>query len=118
MTSPIRFRYIMDNKIFEEFKKLLREADFQHLIKMGAPLDEYDHEALYLYEQIKTSNSIEEIQKIIWDHFYHSFCTGTKYSPDGLKKPWAMGKKRAIEVIGTLDTYRTIAENIKKLIGE
>lgn len=107
----------MDYKKLEEFKKILIEADPQHLIKIGAPLDEYDHEALYLYEHISSQDTVTDIQKKIWDHFYDSFCTGTSYAKDGTYKEVIMSKEKAITHIGTVDTYKEIAEKIKKVIG-
>lgn len=104
--------------ICEEFKRLFREADFQHLIKIGAPLDEYDHEALYLFHQIVPSDSVFDIQNKIWNHFYDSFCTGTSFSKNGNEKEWKANEKRAKKMIGTLDTYLEIAQKIKKLIGD
>lgn len=93
--------------ILDKLKRLLRKADFQHLIKMGAPSDEYDSEAQYLYEHISPLHSVEEIQQIIWNCFYEGFCTDTEHKKDS--------KERAIQIIGTLDTYKSIAKEIKKI---
>jgi hypothetical protein len=98
----------------EEFKKLFRDADFQSLIKMGAPPDEYDHEAVFLYNKIVSTDSVADIQKKIWDHFYDSFCTSYKLDDD---IPIYDSNSKAVRIIGTVDNYKEIAEQIKKLIG-
>jgi len=116
--SPFSFEVNMEDRILEEFKRLFREADFQHLIKIGAPLDEYDHEALFLYKVISSKDSVKDIQNKIWDHFYESFCTGEEVSPNNSIKPYKMNTNRAIQIIGTLNTYKEIAEKIKTLLNE
>jgi len=107
----------MENIVLNEFKRIFREADFQGFIKIGAPLDEYDNEALYLYKNISSKDTIEEIQKKIWEHFYNSFCTGTSYSEDGKYKKYSMSIKKAKEYIGTVDAYKEVAEKLKEAIN-
>ena len=104
----------MEDMVLQEFKRLFREADFQHLIKMGAPLDEYDNEALSLYTDILPQDSIIDIQKKIWGCFYNSFCVGISCFGE---KHYMFDDKGVEECIGTLDTYKEIAEKIKKIIG-
>jgi len=108
----------MEDKILREFKRLFREADFQGLIKMGAPLDEYDHEALYLYRTISNKDSVKDIQNKIWDNFYENFCTGESNTADGKTDSYEMNTKMAIKTIGTLEIYKEIAEKIKDLLNE
>jgi putative alpha-1,2-mannosidase len=102
--------------VLEEFKKLFKESDFQGLIKIGAPVDEYDHEASYLYEHIEKTDSVEEIKKKIWDHFYHSFCTGTTYNADGTQEEWHASEEFVLSMIGTQERYHDIAVKIKSLL--
>lgn len=104
--------------MLDEFKRIFREADLQNLIKIGAPADEYDTEALFLYENISPSFSIEDIQQKIWHHFYNSFCSGFIYKNDKRTVCYIPTKQEAEKTIGTVDNYKKIAESIKRLIGD
>jgi hypothetical protein len=105
------------DSILDEFKTLFREADFQNLIKFGAPDDEYDHEAIFLYKHISKKDSIEDIQQKIWDYFHHSFCTYDTFDKDdNIMRHSKSSKEESISIIGTLDTYKEIAEKIHKLL--
>lgn len=106
----------MEDRILEEFKRLFREFDFQHLIKMGAPLDEYDSEALYLYRTISSEDSIKDIQNKIWNLFYKQFCTGESHNINGTAVQYKMDLGQALQTIGTLETYKEIAEKINGLL--
>lgn len=107
----------MENIILQEFKRLFSEFDFQHLIKMGAPLDEYDNEALYLYRTISPEDSIKDIQDKIWNIFYKQFCTGESHSIDGINVSSKMDMQYVLHIIGTIETYKEIAEKIKVLLN-
>jgi hypothetical protein len=105
-----------DHKLLA-IEQLLSEADFQHLIKIGAPTDEYDHEAQYIYDLVKSTDSVADIQQKIWNVFYTAFCTGTSYKPDGIEHEFEMAYEKAVTHIGTVDNYLEIAQKIKLIFG-
>jgi hypothetical protein len=99
--------------VLEEFKTILRKADFMGLIKIGAPLDEYDSEALHLSLELKGSESLLQIQQKVWDEFYHAFCTGTQGVSD---IPFKMSKDEAIRTIGSIDRFRHVSIQLKEVL--
>lgn len=103
MLPPIFFGDRMKNKKLDAIEKILVEHDPVKLIKMGAPLDEYDHEALLIYERINRYNSVEKMQQIIYDVFVAQF--GDK-------------RRTAIKTIGPFENYKEIAVKVKKVIGD
>lgn len=107
-----------EKDLLEEFKKLFLEADFQGLIRMGAPKDEYDSEAKSVYELVRPTDTVLEIQKKIWDIFYNNFCVGYGGITTSQYKIIKMSHRQAIKMIGKLENYKDIAEKIKKLIGD
>lgn len=92
----------MKDKKLEAIEKVLVEIDPVKLIKMGAPDDEYSHEAVMIYEGINRYTSLDKMHKIIFDIFVNQFG----------------GKEYADKIIGTFDSYREVAERIKKIVGD
>lgn len=85
----------MHDKKVKQIEELLAKHDPIKLIKIGAPLDEYSHEAQDIYEHINRYNSVEKIHQIVYDIFMRSFdCSG----------------------VGSYDDYAIIASAIKKII--
>ena len=53
------------SKIYPIVKKHIDKYDFLHLLKNGAPSDEYDHESKKISDSIINESSIEEIASVI-----------------------------------------------------
>jgi hypothetical protein len=111
----------MDDTKLEQIKKILLDADLMNLIDRNAcNFDEYDSEALLIYESINRYDYAEKIKYVIWDIFYLSFCTGgtlDKDSSEIRRNSWRMERSEAINEIGTVDKYADVAFKIKKVIG-
>lgn len=112
----------MKDKKLESIEQILMIQDPVRLIKMGAPLDEYDSEALDIFERINRYNSVEKIHQIVYDVFVSRFGGGDKYKmvnrtlvKVGEVKPTMESAKK---IIGSFEQYREIAEQIKKIIGD
>jgi hypothetical protein len=95
--------FIMDT--LTKIKQLLRQADYQGLIRIGAPKDEYDGEAEMIFKAVSANHCVNKISEIIWFTFYNQFCT------DG--KDWALSFEQAIEDIGNLDSFKNTASLIR-----
>jgi len=110
----------MDDKL-EKIKKILLDADPMHLIDRNCcNFDEYDHEALLIYESINRYDDASKIKYIIWDIFYMKFCTGGVYDKESgevIANRWRMDRADAIHEIGLVDKYSDVALKIKKVIG-
>ncbi len=61
---------------FQDINYLLMEADFEGLIRFGAPLDEYRSEAIKFYNSLKNCNNHPEykyVECLVQYIFYHQF---------------------------------------------
>ena len=91
------------------------------LIKMGAPTDEYDHEALMIFERSYRFDSIDTIKDKLWDIFYIQFCYGTVYKMiDGeLKEVYkeVVPREEADRQIGLKNKYSDAATKIHKILN-
>jgi hypothetical protein len=96
----------MKDKKLQDIEQILRDHDPVRLLSIGAPKDEYDHEALMIYERLNRYYSIEKMQLIIYEVFVTQFGTPT----DTLEN--------AERIIGKIDVYTPIAEKIKQVIGD
>lgn len=63
------------SNLLSKIEIILLKADLEGLIKMGTPEDEYNNEALLIFNQINKSeaDTTEEIAKIIYDVFVNQF---------------------------------------------
>ena len=98
-------------------EQVFRDADCQHLIKMGAPSDEYDHEAKEIFDNIDWFCTVLYIQIELWGIFYKGFCTGTKFNRKGKEIFWSQSYDKAIKGIGTVADYLEMAKKIKNIIA-
>jgi hypothetical protein len=113
----------MHDKKVKQIEEILAFWDPVKLIKMGAPLDEYAHEAQDIYERINRWNSVTRIQEIIYDVFVASFSGGVAYKsnsegnlePVGYVEP---SKDKALNLIGTFESYKFAADAIKKVLED
>jgi hypothetical protein len=87
-----------DPEILQKIKNILRAEDPIGLIKMGAPSDEYDTEALIIYEHVNAYFPLSKIQSTVHNIFVHYFS----------------GEK----IAGKYEHYESIAKQIKELIGD
>lgn len=90
----------MDSKKLQALEKILVDTDPVRLIVMGAPPDEYHHEAVMIYERINRYTTIGNIHQIIWDVFVEQF-----------------GGIKAYKTIGKFDSYEEIAKQIKEVLN-
>jgi hypothetical protein len=111
----------MKDKKLEQIEQILITHDPVKLVKMGSPTDEYDSEALDIYERVNRYNSVDKMQQIIYDVFVSRFSGGDRYemidgvlTKTGKIKP---SKEAAKKIIGAFDSYREIAEQVKKVVG-
>lgn len=111
----------MKDKRLEHIEQCLQTHDPVGLIKMGAPLDEYDGEALLVFERTNRYYSIEKVQRTVYDVFVERFSGGDIYQTvdgefkkTGEEKP---SEKSAEKLIGSLESYREIAEQIVKILN-
>ena len=58
--------------IYNIVKKYIDEYDFDDLLVIGAPQDEYDLESTRIIQRINVNSSVEEIAETISDVFLHS----------------------------------------------
>lgn len=113
----------MDDK-FEKIKAILVEVDLMGLIKIGASCDEYNQEAMMIYESINRYDTDITIKHKLWDIFYSQFCDGGDlYQLEGdtlirVGKALPYDKERAIRIIGDLFKYEAPAIKIKEVIGD
>lgn len=110
------------NKTLEEIKSVLRDEDLMGLIRgCGAPLDEYDSEALMIFERVNRLDSIEQIRDKLWDVFYIQFCYGTVYHQvDGVLTEVykeVVAKEEADRQIGLKHKYSVAANKIRKILN-
>jgi hypothetical protein len=91
----------MENRNLE-IEKILVEIDPVRLICMGAPDDEYSSEAIMIQDRTNKSNTTDQIHVIVYDIFVEQFG----------------GVEHAHRIIGTFDSYKIVAERIKKLLGD
>ena len=61
------------NEIYSIIKKYIDEYDFENLLAIGAPLDEYNLESERISDLITNENSIEEIATAIASVMKSSF---------------------------------------------
>ena len=61
------------NEIYSIIKKYIDEYDFENLLAIGAPLDEYNLESERISDLITNENSIEEIATAIASVLKSSF---------------------------------------------
>lgn len=105
----------------EQIKQVLREEDLMGLIKMGAPSDEYDSEALMIFERSYRFDSLDSLKDKLWDIFYLQFCYGTIYRMvDGqLKEMYkeVVPREEADRQIGLKDKYSEAAKKILKILS-
>lgn len=87
-------------------KIILKQADLMGLIKIGAPDDEYDHEAKYLCKVITNMSTVGFIQKALWNVFYNSF--GYDF------KTFTVAK--ANKFIGPISKYKLPAQQIHDIL--
>ena len=101
----------MKDQKLQDIEQILQNHDPVALIKHGAPKDEYDHEALMIYERINRYCSIEKIQLIIYEVFVTQFGSeqfGSEKNTLEIAEP----------IIGKIESYQKIAEEIKQVVGE
>jgi hypothetical protein len=91
----------MDKKKLQTIEKILVDTDPVRLIVMGAPKDEYHHEAIMIYERVNRYTLLGNIHQIVWDVFVEQF-GGPKYSD---------------KIIGKFDSYGEIAKQIKEVLN-
>lgn len=108
--------------ILDSIKQVLREEDLMGLIRSsGAPLDEYDNEALMVFERVNRYDCVEAIRDKIWDVFYLQFCYGTVYkNVDGeLKEIYkdVVPRDEADRQIGLKNKYAEAAKKIQKIFN-
>jgi hypothetical protein len=104
----------------DKIEIILAQHDPVALIKMGAPLDEYSSEAQMIFDNLDESFSVEKIQHLVYDIFKKSFGSGDIYRVIEFEMI-KIGKKATPDehidrIIGTIDNYRLIAEDIKKIL--
>src|SRR5258708_2846321 len=105
----------------EKIEAILVKYDPVKLIKMGAPQDEYSSEAQTIFDNIDESYSIDRIQNIIYNIFVNSFGTKQIYEWNACEKLLQDGisinyDDFVVKLIGTIDQYRGIAEDVKKIL--
>lgn len=107
--------------ILEQMKQVLREEDLMGLIKMGAPADEYDSEALMIFERSYRFDTIDTLKDKLWDIFYIQFCYGTVYKMvDGEMKEIykeAVPREEGDKLIGLKHKYTEAATKILKILN-
>ena len=55
--------------IYSIVKKYVDEMDYENLLALGAPDDEYDNESLRISQSIDSSSSVDDISRVIMDVF-------------------------------------------------
>lgn len=104
----------------EKIEQILVRHDPIGLIKMKAPLDEYEQEAELIYERISRHFSREKIQDIIYEVFIRQFsggsCFVTNHGMLEYTGEVAPSLTKAIPIIGYYDNYKAIAYEIKALL--
>lgn len=109
------------DKMLEQIKQVLREEDLMSLLKMGAPLDEYDSEALMIFERSYRFDTVDTLKDKLWDVFYMQFCYGTVYKMiDGEMKEICkevVPREEADKQIGLKHKYSDAATKILKIIN-
>src|ERR1017187_9374536 len=103
----------MHDKKVKQIEEILAKIDPVKLIKIGAPLDEYAHEAQDIYERVNRWNSVEKIHQIVYDVFVTSFTGGTSYHMVNghleLLAEFKPTKDGARAIIGPYEDYGLIA---------
>lgn len=109
------------DKVLEQIKQVLREEDLMGLLKMGAPSDEYDSEALMIFERSYRFDSIDTLKDKLWDVFYIQFCYGTVYKMVNgeMKESYkeVVPRDEADKQIGLKHKYTEAATKILKIIN-
>jgi hypothetical protein len=59
----------------EEIEDILRKADPEKLIAIGAPDDEYHFEAKTLLSVLNHNDTLDDVHHKLYDCFYNAFCT-------------------------------------------
>lgn len=105
----------------DKIENILVKYDPMGLIRMGAPLDEYNLEARLIFENIDKIYSVEKIQQLVYDIFRQSFGTGTMYRMiDGVFTKVGektMPDEKVDRIVGDFNFYRLMAEDIKKILS-
>jgi hypothetical protein len=106
----------MKNKI-DIIKQVLIEDDPMGLIKMGAPLDEYDHEAESVANAITHNSTPRFIQNVLWNVFYNAFCHSLcTNDATGQLEVKFMNNTRANKMIGAVSRYKVTAIKVRNLL--
>lgn len=108
------------NHILTQIKQVIAREDFMSLISScNAPKDEYDHEALMIFERSNKYDSVDQIQDKLWEIFYIQFCFCVKYKiVDGELKEIGKSitpKEEAHKQIGSREKYKSAAIKIQKI---
>jgi hypothetical protein len=106
----------MKTKILLEIEKIFKDEDPQHLIKIGAPDHEYNHEALELYNTIDDTYTTPQIQIKLWNIFFKYFCNTKTVIIDGKSTDLYMPYSKAIGIVGTYEDYYVMAKKIKEVL--
>lgn len=111
----------MKDKKLQAIENVLIEADPVGLIRMGAPLDEYEDLAVLIFEQTNHYFSLEKIHETIYDIFVTSFGGGTAYKLSNGQlipvKEIVASIERAKKIIGAFESYKEIAIQVKTIVG-
>jgi hypothetical protein len=107
----------------EKIETILVKYDPVKLIKIGAPLDEYDSEAQMICERTTRHFSLDKIHNIVYDVFYSQFGGGTVYKANRQGEMIAIGDDIApvevtVRIIGKFEEYLSIAQEIKELLDQ
>ena len=104
----------------DKIEAILVKHDPVALVKIGAPLDEYSSEARLIFNHLDQSYSVEKIQSLVYEIFRQSFGCGDIYRVIELEfvkvGRQATPDEQIDKIIGTIDNYRLIAEDIKKIL--
>ena len=63
--------------LFRAVKAIIDAADGEHLLRSGAPADEYDNESAQIAAQLHPDMTMPQIAKVVRDVMNASFCVGT-----------------------------------------
>jgi hypothetical protein len=91
--------------LVKEIEQVLAHHDPVCLIKMGAPVDEYQQEAVLIFQQINSLMSVGQIQDIAYQVFVSQFGCNNREQPQQLDR-----------LIGDFSSYKKIAIDIQKVI--
>jgi len=94
-------------------KEMLEDADLFGFIREGAYATSYDDCAEDIFSHLSKDLSIEQINNIIWDVFYHRFCVCVV---GGTGESFVLDKAQAATILGSPDRYKDLAFNIRHSI--